>query len=416
MEFHIIHASKANTTTDDTTRGSLGGRLGRVVRSLDSGGEQRLETPCVMVHTTRGCSPHMTWDSLERVRDACGGQLWAVQADVLHIADAQQAEVLELFIQEGKRGRSFMGYPDDAILVATPRDPCVYEYIGAVKNSTDDGASIVTMGGATMLRPEEYMRLAGYIEADIVIGLGDEVVSDSKASRVAASSKRTKAWMDRILQHRGSKKRPFLVCPIVGGRDVKSRRDALEYIRPCVAASDGVYISGLGTGESFSERQEILSSIIDTVPGEKIRIASGISHPGDMLHAIACGVDMFDTAYVHMVTRAGYALNFPLQLHDLKNDKGRHRDDKTKLNIWSPEMKRNASPLVQHCPCDTCRHHTRSYLHHLFVTHEMTGQVLLEHHNTLYIQEFLRHVRDAIRHDTFSDYLDAWKEYMMSTH
>lgn len=427
MEFHIIHASKhdgANNNTADGLKKNLAGRLGQVVRSSQmehAGREHRLETPCVMVHTTRGCSPHMTWDSLERVKDACGGQGWAVQADVLHISDAQQAEVLRLYIQEGKRGRSFMGYPEDAILVATPRDPCVYEYIGAVKNSTDDGASIVTMGGATMLRPEEYMTLAGYVEADIIVGLGDEVVSDAKMSRVVASSKRTVAWMDRILQQRRVqgdetlKKRPLLVCPIVGGRDVKSRRDALEHIRPCIAASDGVYISGLGTGESFHERQDILRSIIDAVPAEKIRIASGISHPGDMLQAIACGVDMFDTSYVHMVTRAGYALHFPLSLHDLiqKNAEQHRRDDKTKLNIWSPELKRDASPLVEHCPCDTCQRHTRSYLHHLFVTHEMTGQVLLEHHNTLYIQEFLRHVRDAIRHDVFSDYLDAWKEYMM---
>eukprot|EP00889_Picochlorum_renovo_P002957 jgi/Picre1/29987/NNA_005363.t1 len=155
------------------------------------------------------------------------------------------------------------------------------------------------MGGATMLRPEEYMTLAGYVEADIIVGLGDELCRTRKCLVWWRPQRGLlHGWTEYCSMQGDEIEEKPLLCANCRWRDVKSRRDALEHIRPCIAASDGVYISGLGTGESFHERQDILRSIIDAVPAEKIRIASGISHPGDMLQAIACGVDMFDTSYV----------------------------------------------------------------------------------------------------------------------
>ena len=93
-----------------------------------------------------------------------------------------------------------MGYPllsENAVFVATPRDPCRYEHIGAVRNTVDEKASIMTAKGAMWLSPEEYMELAGMMSADIVVAMGDEVVSDCKKGRVVSSSKRTIDWMAR---------------------------------------------------------------------------------------------------------------------------------------------------------------------------------------------------------------------------
>ena len=93
-----------------------------------------------------------------------------------------------------------MGFSEQAVLVGTGRDPCVYEYLGAVRNSTDESASVITSGGAKMVTPEEYMRVANCIRADVVVPMGDEVVADSKPSRIKTACRRTSEWVSRSLQ------------------------------------------------------------------------------------------------------------------------------------------------------------------------------------------------------------------------
>lgn len=337
----------------------------------------------------------------------------------------QKDALLEYGMKQGNTmgdvgARRFMGYPtvsENAVLVATPRDPCNYEYIGAVRNTSDEKASIVTINGASWLSPEEYMELAGLVGADIVVAMGDEVVSDCKKSRVVASSKRTIEWMKRALRVRDSSigKRALLLCPIVGGGEVSTREDAYRYIQDLVKSVDGVYISGLGTGESLTSRLQIIDSIITMSPPDKIRMVSGISNPGEVLQAIARGIDVFDTSFVEMSTRAGYALHFPVDVLPVDKTTEIHKAstagmDATKINLWSDMYMRDASPLLMHCPCDTCRNHTRAYIHHLLVTHEMTAHVLLEQHNIHHMLSFFKAIRESIQQGTFQDYLTQWRE------
>lgn len=45
-----------------------------------------LETPCFLLHTVRGCSPHMTWDGLDRLHSTVGKDTaWGIQSDVLQL-------------------------------------------------------------------------------------------------------------------------------------------------------------------------------------------------------------------------------------------------------------------------------------------------------------------------------------------
>lgn len=335
----------------------------------------------------------------------------------------EQRDILSRYREEhnGTQGmvtaRSFMGYPllsDKYILVATPRDPCMYEYIGAVRNTSDEKASIMTINGASWLSPEEYMELAGLIGADIVVAMGDEVVSDSKGSRIVTSSKRTIQWMKRCLDVRKSYigERALLLCPIVGGDDVSTREDAYKYIHDLAKVADGIYISGLGTGEGPGSRLNIIRAIVGKAPPDKLRMVSGISTPGEVLQAVAAGIDVFDTSFVSTATRSGYALNFSLHTSSSEITMGEQSHvagmDGTKINLWSDVYMRDKSPLVAQCACDTCRNHTRAYIHHLLVTHEMTAQVLLEHHNIFHMLSFFQAIRASIEQGRFQEYLTQW--------
>ena len=106
----------------------------------------------------------------------------------------------------------------------------------------------------------------------------------------------------------------------------------------------------------------------------------GVGRPQDILAAVACGVDLFDCV---LPTRNGrnamaFTMNGPLRLRN-----ARHR--------------RDPAPLESGCPCYTCRHFSRAYLHHLFLAQEMLGPTLLSLHNVAFYCRLLAEVRQAIR-------------------
>ena len=135
------------------------------------------------------------------------------------------------------------------------------------------------------------------------------------------------------------------------------------------------------------------------------------------------GIDLFDMGYVGGVTAGGYALAFPLEppppaaggsgdADGQQQQQEQHREahsesapagaeaaataaagvvdggdgegpsgsvdagrDDTKLNLWALAHRTDTRPLVPGCPCLACARHTRAYVHHLLLTHEMTAQV-----------------------------------------
>ena len=73
----------------------------------------------------------------------------------------------------------------------------------------------------------------------------------------------------------------------------------------------------------------------------------------------------------------------------------------TKLNMLDKQHKEDQRPLVQGCKCFACKNHTRAYVHHLLLVHEMTAQILLELHNTHQMLEWFARIRKSIAQGTF---------------
>ena len=422
---------------------AAGPRLG--VASLPN--QKTLQTPCLLVYAGKGCSPNVTWDALQLIGERINaldpessGSPVAYQLDVLQMIH-QQANIRGFLStsaalsQPVPSARAFLGVPQGNVLVATPRNPTAYEHMGMTRLSTDQRASCMTSKGAAFTTPEDYMEMACGVGADIVVALGDEVLSDARLNRVVESSKRTIQWMQRALLWLVERNQlPFLVCPIAGGGTLEKRRDALEYTMMHVKDPrvHGVYVSGLGTGDSVSQRQEILREVVARVPRDKLRMVSGISNPLEILEAVRCGVDVFDTAFVDLATRAGLALCFPTDAAggaDLRapgdsSNLASHTDidaayafdhagfDGMKINLWSDAYKLDRSPLVDDCLCASCQEHTRGYVHHLLVTHEMTGNVLLEQHNIFHMLRFFAGIRRAIRNGRFEQYREALVDHV----
>jgi len=99
------------------------------------------------------------------------------------------------------------------------------------------------------------------------------------------------------------------------------------------------------------------------------------------------GVDLFDCVLPTRNARNGH-LFVPWGVVRIRNR--RYRDDE--------------GPIDPGCTCDTCRHYSRAYLHHLDRCGEILGSRLNTVHNLHFYQRMMADMRDAIADRRF----DAW--------
>jgi queuine tRNA-ribosyltransferase len=125
------------------------------------------------------------------------------------------------------------------------------------------------------------------------------------------------------------------------------------------------------------------------MPADKPRYLMGVGRPIDMLEAIRRGIDLFDCV---LPTRNGRNATAFTAQGSLKLRNRQYIDDDR--------------PLEAGCPCVACRH-SRGYIRHLFMSHEMLGPVLLTAHNLTYYQRLLHEAREAIAQDRFSEFYEA---------
>jgi queuine tRNA-ribosyltransferase len=149
----------------------------------------------------------------------------------------------------------------------------------------------------------------------------------------------------------------------------------------------GYAIGGLAVGEPQATMLAMIEVSNAILPAEKPRYLMGVGTPGDIVEAVARGVDMFDCVLPTRAGRHGVAYTRFGKLN-LKN--ARHADDPTPLDAGSD--------------CPAARDYSRAYLHHLVKSGEMLGSMLLTWNNLAYYQWLMAGLRDAIRSGTLGQF------------
>jgi queuine tRNA-ribosyltransferase len=157
----------------------------------------------------------------------------------------------------------------------------------------------------------------------------------------------------------------------------------------------GYALGGFSVGETMEQMVSALGPTARLLPEQKPRYLMGVGRPGDILDAIACGIDMYDCVLPTRNGRNASAFTFDGEVR-LRNAK--HR--------------RDSAPLESDCQCYTCRAFSRAYLHHLFAADEMLGPTLLSLHNVAFYLRLVDEARQAIdagRYEAFrSGCLARW--------
>jgi queuine tRNA-ribosyltransferase len=121
------------------------------------------------------------------------------------------------------------------------------------------------------------------------------------------------------------------------------------------------------------------SFVADLLPVERPRYLMGVGTPPDLLHAIGCGLDLFDCVLPTHLAWQGTAFT---STGRVRITRGAHRLAEEALDAA--------------CACSTCRTFSRAYLHHLFKCSEPLGPRLLSIHNLHHYLQLMREARAAI--------------------
>jgi queuine tRNA-ribosyltransferase len=239
-------------------------------------------------------------------------------------------------------------------------------------------------GTAHLLTPERSVEIQANLGADIVMAFDECPPGDAPREAVEEATERTTRWARRCREaHRRDDQ--WLFGIVQGGVHPDLReRSARE-----MTALDfpGYAIGGLSVGEPREGRERILEALEAILPAERPRYLMGVGTPGDLVEAVACGVDMFDCVLPTRNARNG----------QLFTREGR-------LNLRNARYQDDRRPPDPDCPCPTCRTTSRAYLRHLHMSGEMTAATLTSIHNLFFYLDIMKGMRQSIRLCRFEEY------------
>lgn len=259
--------------------------------------------------------------------------------------------------------------------------------LGEIRKISEEGVSFRSPidGAKCFLTPEESMRIQRVLNSDIVMAFDECTPHPATHSEAQISMRLSMRWAQRSQEaHQGNPNALFGI--IQGGMYEDLRGESIEKL---VALNfDGYAIGGLSVGEPKADMQRIMSFTTPRMPEDKPRYLMGVGTPTDLANAVSAGVDMFDCVLPTRNARNGW-LYTSTGIVKLRN--AQYRFD---------EM-----PLDENCSCYTCKHFSKSYLHHLQRIDEMLGAHLNTVHNLHFYQSLMKGMRSAIELDQLDAYV-----------
>jgi queuine tRNA-ribosyltransferase len=234
------------------------------------------------------------------------------------------------------------------------------------------------------LTPEKAVAIQENLGSDVAMCLDECPPADTDPQYLQIAVERTLLWAKRC---RDAHRRPdqALFAIVQGAMNLELRahcaRALVELDFP------GYALGGFSVGETPEQMVAALAPTAALLPENKPRYLMGVGRPQDLLDGVRAGVDMFDCV---MPTRSG------------RNALAFTSDGPIKLR--NAVHKRDPRPVESGCPCYTCRHFSRAYVHHLFQAEEMLGPTLLSLHNVSFYCRLMAQAREAIVEQRFEEF------------
>jgi len=279
---------------------------------------------------------------------------------------------------------------------------------GTFVKITDDGVEFRSHidGSKHFFSPETAIEIQHKLGADIIMAF-DECTPDSADEKYTREAmERTHAWAKRCVEaHQKNSAyheyKQFLFGIIQGAKHRELREESAKFIAS--QNFDGIAIGGESVGYNMEATTEILDWVMPHIPINKPHYTMGVGlDPNDLLKVIAHGADMFDCVAPTRLARHGMVYCHSNSYHPERSEGSNYR-----LNLTNATCATDIQPIDVACRCHTCQNYSRAYLHHLFVTQEITGMRLATIHNIHFMLELMRGARTAILEDRFESFLNT---------
>lgn len=288
--------------------------------------------------------------------------------------------------------------------------------LGAMRKITEVGVHFASPvnGDRLFMSPEVSMQIQTVLNSDIVMQLDEctpywqgekgsgHITTEAEARKSMEMSRRwalrSKAEFERL----GNPNALFGI--VQGGMFENLREESLQAL--VEMDFPGYAVGGVSVGEPKELMNRIMAHTPHRLPAHKPRYLMGVGTPEDLVHGVACGVDMFDCV---MPTRNARNGTLFTRHGDLKMRNARHKAD--------------PQPIDRTCTCYACagtggvswaeggrEGFSRAYLHHLDRCGEMLGPMLTTIHNLHYYLQLMQEVRDALDAGQFAAYAGRFAE------
>lgn len=246
-------------------------------------------------------------------------------------------------------------------------------------------------GSTHLLTPEKAVDIQTLLGSDIMMCL-DQCIAYPAAEEDAGNAlelttrwaQRSKqAWQEKTDQGSG-------LFGIVQGGMYKHLREISAGALVDIGFS-GYAVGGISVGEPKEIMYDIADFTLAALPDEKPKYVMGVGTPEDLVTLVGMGADMFDCVMPTRNARNG----------QLFTENGA-------LNISNARFKDDPNPVEQECGCYTCRHYSRAYLRHLYISRELLAYRLNSIHNIRHYVHLVRRMREAICKGTFEAFQKSY--------
>lgn len=381
----IAYGAPLNTGTQRTVEFTISHRSGdshaRVGRIQTAHGQ--LDTPVFMPVGTQGSVKAMSSQDVEET----GAQI--LLANTYHLYLRPGHGVVECL----GGLHAFMGWRKP---ILTDSGGFQVYSLAKLRTISEEGVTFRSHldGSEHFIGPAEAMAIQRALGADIIMAFDECAPYPATYEYVQNSVSLTTRWA-RVCRkiHTGNGQALF---GIVQGGTYMDLREASA--RELVEMDfDGYALGGLSVGEEPEIRFCIVKETRQFIPQHKPLYLMGVGTPEDLLEAVLLGVDMFDCVLPTRNARNG----------TLFTSTG-------KLNIKNSRYRDETKPIDERCHCYTCRHYSRAYLRHLFVSKELIAYRLNTIHNLYYYICLMTKIRDAIKGDRIRAFRDAFHSHQRS--
>ena len=271
--------------------------------------------------------------------------------------------------------------------------------LSKLRKITEEGVTFASHldGHRIFMGPEESMQIQANLGSTIAMAFDECVENPAQHAYSKASCERTTRWLKRCkaemarLKQEGKATNPDqLLFGINQGCTFADLR--VEHMKQIAELElDGYAIGGLAVGEPTEVMYEMISQVEPHMPKDKIRYLMGVGTPGNIIEAVARGVDLFDCVMPSRNARHGHLFTW-----------------NGIINIKNLKYERDEQPIDPQCDCPVCRNYSRAYIRHLQKADEMLGMRLAVMHNLYFYNHLMERIREALDNGTFQQFHDKY--------